>query len=890
MPTKLKLFGFINPTGRYPSFLVPVFGDSEGLWLQDVDPNGRISCFRRLEEDSSRIAPVEHGGELGVGHHPIFAFAFNERDFVFGDKTKLSRHLVRAADRYQDVPFARTEVLEFIGNFEELQQANEKARQVLASLDPKIADLWLKSEMSTRLPRTVPDRMAPNVVVDGNFYTAYKTANPHFSPETLRCAEETIGEILTVATTSENPGMLLGKVQSGKTRTFINIIALAFDNGFDIAVVLSKNSKALLEQTAKRLNTEFKMFIDEGELEIYDIMHAPESFGAFELDSKLIFVAKKQSDNLRRLTDLFENNPAMAAKRTLIIDDEADAASIGYTKRAGLIEARKIAMQVSELRSIIQNSSFLQVTATPYSLYLQPTEVEVANVITFKPTRPAFTRLVPVPADYVGGETYFGHSARSETDTLESLIHHTVDPAELERLKKHDGRSFKLDDVLTTPQIDGYRTAIVNFIVGGCIQRINGARAGGKLKKLRYSFLLHSEAGKAAHEWQELLTHTIRDKLKAAAQANDPVFIDLVTKSYNDLSKSLLLAGQPIPPLGEVLAAVTEALKGEYITVSKVNSDDDVAALLDATGQLKLRSPLNIFLGGQVLDRGVTLANLIGFYYGRRPNKFQQDTVLQHSRMYGYRRPDLAVTRFYTSPAIRFAMAQMEEFDQSLRAAIEAGGDRAVQFIRKAADGRIVPCSPNKILVATTQTLRPGKRILPIGFQTHYRTGAHGIGKRIEKLDEELNRVSGFNADEPKLVPLTTAIDLLNQIEPTMEFPEDDAPPFDWDGARAALTHLSQQHPNPSERGKVWIWAAKDRNSARFASASSHATYIETPDSEKTEGQIAKKFATDYPILFLLRQNGSDAPDKGWRGTSFYWPVIRAQAKTPTAIYTAETI
>ncbi len=96
---------------------------------------------------------------------------------------------------------------------------------------------------------------------------------------------------------------------------------------------------------------------------------------------------------------------------------------------------------------------------------------------------------------------------------------------------------------------------------------------------------------------------------------------------------------------------------------------------LMCTGQLKLRSPLNIFLGGQVLDRGVTLAGLIGFYYGRRPNKYQQDTVLQHSRMYGFLRRDLAVTRFYTSNAIRYAMSQMEEFDASLRAAIESGGD-----------------------------------------------------------------------------------------------------------------------------------------------------------------------------------------------------------------------
>jgi hypothetical protein len=730
----------------------------------------------------------------------------------------------------------------------------------------------------------------PKVNLQGSFFPAYRTANSHFSADTYRCAEETVAELLTTATTSDTPGMLLGKVQSGKTRTFISILALAFDNDFDIAIVLSKNSRALIEQTAKRLNSEFAMFVDDGELEVYDIMRAPDSFGAFELDSKLIFVAKKQSDNLRRLIDLFKGNSAMANKRTLIVDDEADNASIGYTKKAGLVEARTISTQISELRSEIIRSSFLQVTATPYSLYLQPTEIEVANVLSFKPTRPVFTKLVPVPVEYVGGDTYFGKSARSETDTLESLIHHTVDHREFERLKRPDARSFRLDDVLVAKAIEGYRIAIVNFIVGGCIQRINGTRTGRKPKKLRYSFLLHSEAGKDAHDWQEAVTKTIVSKLTAATKLNGPDFVALVTNAYNDLSRSLALAAELVPALNEVIATITEALNGEHITISKVNSDDDVAALLDNTGQLKLRSPLNIFLGGQVLDRGVTLAGLIGFYYGRRPNKFQQDTVLQHSRMYGYRRADLAVTRFYTSRAIRYAMTQMEEFDASLRAAIDAGGDRAVQFIRKAEDGSVVPCSPNKILIATTQTLRPHKRILPIGFQTGYRTGVNGIGEIIQSIDSKVTNLCGFNSDAPKLIPLETAIDLLRQIEPTMHFPEDDAPTFDWDGARAALAHLSQQHPDPAERGKVLLWAAKDRNSARLASESSHATYIETPDSERTEGRIAREFAINHPILFLLRQDGSDAPDKGWRGTPFYWPVIRAQARTPTAIYTAETI
>jgi hypothetical protein len=127
------------------------------------------------------------------------------------------------------------------------------------------------------------------------------------------------------------------------------------------------------------------------------------------------------------------------------------------------------------------------------------------------------------------------------------------------------------------------------------------------------------------------------------------------------------------------------------------------------------------------------------------------------------------------------------------------------------------------------------------------------------------------------LVPLETALDLLRMIEPTLTFPEDDAPPFDWDAAEAALIHLAHQHPDLAQRGKVLIWAAKDRKSSRLASASSHATYIETPDSQKTEGQLATEHAVNHPILFLLRQNGEE--EKGWRGTPFYWPVIRAQAR-----------
>lgn len=735
--------------------------------------------------------------------------------------------------------------------------------------------------------------MPASLNLTGDFYPAYKAKNPSFSSETFDCAERTVQQLLHTATDSDHPGMLLGKVQSGKTRTFISILAVAFDNGYDIAIVLSKNSKALIEQTTKRLHSEFAEFVNDGEMEIYDIMHAPQYFEANELESKLIFVAKKQSDNLRRLIDLFsENCPAMASRRVLIIDDEADNASIGYTSKQGLIEANKIAAQISDLRQAIQQTSFLQVTATPYSLYLQSAEVDVSNRTSFSPTRPKFTELVPVPPEYVGGDTYFGEAARSADDTLESLIHYTVDHREFDRLKNDDRRRFRIEDALNSPAIEGYRHAIVTFIVGGCIQRINGIKAGAKPRKLKYSFLLHSEAGKSAHNWQESLTVTLKDQLAEAVTENADVFEALVQSSYDDLRRSLILDAQPVPTLEEVLEAARAAFTQGQISIKKVNSDDDVAALLDNSGQLKLSNTFNVFIGGQVIDRGVTLANLIGFYYGRRPNRYQQDTVLQHSRMYGYRRPDLAVTRFYTSPAIRFAMFQMEEFDSTLRGTFEAakaaGTDAPVQFIGRAGDGSIIPCSPNKILIATTQTLRPFKRLLPVGFQTFHRTGQNGIGKTIEALDNQVVQLCGFNADAPALVPLQTALDLLAQIETTLDFPEDDAPPFPWDAARAALCHLSQQHPDATQRGQVLLWAARDRKSARMAAPGSHATYIETPDSEKTEGVLTRNHAISHPILFLLRQDGEK--DKGWNDTPFYWPVIRAQANTPPAVYTSESL
>lgn len=82
------------------------------------------------------------------------------------------------------------------------------------------------------------------MVTKGHFYNQV-TENRKDSIELKTCMENTVKQLLEKDTTIDKPGMLLGKIQSGKTRAFIGIIALAFDNGYDMAIILTKGTKFL---------------------------------------------------------------------------------------------------------------------------------------------------------------------------------------------------------------------------------------------------------------------------------------------------------------------------------------------------------------------------------------------------------------------------------------------------------------------------------------------------------------------------------------------------------------------------------------------------------------------------------------------------------------------
>lgn len=693
-----------------------------------------------------------------------------------------------------------------------------------------------------------------------------------------QCIRNTVRHLKTTSTERQRPGMLLGKIQSGKTRGFLGVMALAFDEGFDVAIVLTKGTKTLAKQTVERISSDFEQFRNEDAIQVYDIMSVP-ALSNWEVEEhKLVFVVKKEYRNLERLMRLYQSTqPMLLIRKTLIIDDEADFASIRFAKKRGQdeIEQGRIADQMDDLRRLLTNAAFLQVTATPYSLYLQPDgyPAQPGANFTYEPKRPAFTELLPIHSAYVGGDHYFGEHTEGEP---EYYLWYPVDDSELVALKKEDRRRVKTDEILTTPRVEALRHGLVSFIVGAIIRRRQQQETDQRPSK--YAMIVHVETARASHSWQETVVGEILDALKVAVQKERNILNKLLEGALNDLSQSIEAAGLNLPDYKYIYSEFCNALNKGGVVVEKVNSDNDVMALLDENAELKLRTPYNIFIGGQILDRGITIPNLISFYYGRSPKKMQQDTVLQHSRMYGARpKQDLAVTRFFTTPANFQALSNIHEFDSALRYAFEVGAhDRGVAFVHKDSTNRVVPCAPSKILLSNIRGLRPGGRWLPIGFQSRAKTHIH---KTVERLDE-LILGDSLSETEVRRISLKRAVEIVELIEETLVFNEIGYQ-FDWNSYRAAIEYFSRIVAPKPEADHVYILSATNRSITRQREG---GRFSDAPDT-KQQASLIQASAQNIPALVLLRQNGEK--ESGWGGAAFWWPVLFAPMKANASVFTS---
>ena len=743
----------------------------------------------------------------------------------------------------------------------------------------------------------------------GPIYSRYVAcASPKYAQVDHAAVQRTLGKFLGQQDEGarKRPGMLLGKIQSGKTRIFIGVIAMSFDNGYDVAVVFTKNSLALAKQTTSRIRDDL---YQEDVVDVADIKFMGE-VDTSDLAPKLVLVVKKEDDNVEALNVLFaDHENGLGGKKVIVIDDEADITGVGYkrveeddlilegqTKAQALKHLQEVHKQIDIFRKKNPSASYLQVTATPYALYLQSDESGQKH----ESVKPGFTTLVPVGKGYVGTDHFFANCDVEGHHSECAVVN--IGESELSALEKKDLRLIKLDNLLggfgaagsghRKDNVEALRDGLIGFIVGATVRHMQSEADGSKRR--RYGFIVHTETGKRSQKWQDelvtLMVKAIVENARRQPNAIKPLFVD----AYNKLAELAKRQGLSLPARAEVVANAMAAALNKRVGTTVVNSDQDAVKLFDEKkGELKKPFWMTVFIGGQILDRGLTISNLIGFYYGRNPGKAQQDTVLQHMRILGYRPvEDLAITRVFCGKDNRIALKKIHEMDVALRERLEKNIDAEVIFVSLDSSGRVIPCSPAKLMLSRTTTYKPGSRDLPVGF----RTADKGVASSIQQVEVLLLECQPDSTrwSQPFKVSSEKVERILELLEGTLvsddsckgEKPKKrrnwkDAP-FVWSHTRKALSKMSHESPKEDEKGLVWVSAlgfgAHDKyNPRNISRLKDDGGLSDAPDSSKTDTADMKQAAVNIPGVILLKQTGSVA--RGWSGQTFIWPVIISPSK-----------
>jgi len=709
-----------------------------------------------------------------------------------------------------------------------------------------------------------------------DFYPILKKERKH-SIELQDTVQQTVSKLLKTETNSDHPGVLLGRIQSGKTTAFIGVIAEAFDRGIDIAIVLTKNSELLGTQTTRRIRKEFKTFENDNNINIYYTHTFGESIlKKSQLLNKKVFIAIKNPASIKKLIKAFNvNNPELCAKKVLIIDDEADTGSIGAKGPKEERELLETAKRIDEFRRLLSNEFFLQVTATPYSLYLQPSEIVTSSGI-YKPVRPVFTEILDTYPGYVGGKVYFEDS--EDVDNPAYHIHIQVNAIDVTTLKskKQDGRIES--NIAKTDKLETFRKAIEKFIVAVAIRRTQQIKVKGEklptYQLPKYSFIFHLDTAKTKMVWQETLLLKYLQYLKDEWFEQSNIAIDRYRHHYeNDFKISLAKAKKMewvtyIPLFHEVQSVIGDIFELEDYQTFVINSDQKIIDLADDNGQLRLETALNFFVGGQVLDRGITIDNLIGFFYGRDPLTSQMDTVLQHARMYGNRsKEDLAVTRLYTTERIFERMKEIHQIDEALRVALKKNLSHEIVLLQASKKGIIRPSSPNKIKLGKITTLRSLRTLYPYGFETKGKTE---LNKVTSQIDAYLKAIPGYTNDMRAsfLVSFEQFEKIIDMID-SGNLNYDLGIPLNTKVWKIIVQRMLEECQ--SESLHCYVQEGRDLKRLKENGEPMDAPYTSSTDYSFCQNMIAIE---NKPLIMLLKQEGKAGGPEGWKGAPFYWPVL----------------
>lgn len=419
-------------------------------------------------------------------------------------------------------------------------------------------------------------------------------------------------------TNDETTHLVVGYVQSGKTMSFTGLTALAHDNGYRVVVYLAGTKLNLCKQTSERLdrdliksgtqnNSAYKVHKDPTIEETEDIV------GHLSMSSKptVLIPILKHHDHIHKLTEVFKSEDfknAMSNETVLIIDDEADQASLNsyvHSNSKGDEERTSATYDaILKMRAILPGNTYIQYTATPQANIL----ISMQDLLSPK----SHTLLTPGEG-YIGGRQYFEELFNG--GLIKTIPEGQVFHNKRNKLKK---APQSLKDALM------FHILAVAIVVKWM-----------QIDDIGYlSMMVHPDVSKANNKkfknWIESDLKQWRKTLAKPDGHEDKEDLIEKFKKIFPLALQYYEVGER-PTFDELKNFIPDILNDKKVYL--INSDADADKEVDWD-----KYCMHILVGAEMLNRGFTVEKLATTYMPRYTvGPTNADTIQQRCRFFGYK-------------------------------------------------------------------------------------------------------------------------------------------------------------------------------------------------------------------------------------------------------------
>lgn len=450
-------------------------------------------------------------------------------------------------------------------------------------------------------------------------------------------------------------GIVIGKVQSGKTSNFIALLALAFDNGYNIGIVIGGNTTELLTQNVDRIKASFNVSNER-----LVVLHSknnhnqitPSSIRKFIENGKKVLIVTlkspqvKHKKHMSRVSELFDD-PVMANENTIIIDDEGDQATLNskaYSKDVTKKVAQTYKVAI-EIKDKIKRHCFISITATPQANIL----IKTNDVLS-----PDFVQLIKPGRGYCGLSVFHGDEQDKYVKTIPEEEDSLLDP--------DSGIPSSFYDALSC------------FYVSNAIRK-----SRGDMKV--HSMLIHPSMKKFDHAKVSKKVDSIIKNWQAIAKSGveDIGYINALRPRLLRAYEMYQKDGVKMRKFEELELQILECIRkssNSLVFNSDQNNSREDAELYNT----------RIYIGGNILDRGITIKGLAITYITRRAKGYSTvDNTEQRARWFGYKNiPGFSdyidICRVWATEEIKKDFATINETDEDMWSAIERNIARGKSF------------------------------------------------------------------------------------------------------------------------------------------------------------------------------------------------------------------